>query len=243
MNIFAAIREKLNAEKPSKGRFERKFVVSNLDSHQIESILRVHPAGFREIFYKRQINNIYLDTIDLKAYFDNVYGNTTRVKVRIRWYGSTFGKIKDPVLEMKIKNGLAGRKRSYRLNPFVLDNGFGIQSLHSALDHPKLPAWVKEKLAGYQPALLNSYQRKYFVSADKKVRITLDEKMTYYSIGPRNNTFIQRYEEKNAVILEMKYALDAADMASGISQHFPVRMTKSSKYVNGIDIFHPNLAT
>ncbi|MEN8223865.1 MAG: hypothetical protein ABFS05_00775 [Bacteroidota bacterium] len=55
--------------------------------------------------------------------------------------------------------------------------------------------------------------------------------------------FIQKYEEKNAVILEMKYPLNAAYIASDISQHLPMRMTKSSKYVNGIDVFQPHLAT
>ena len=244
MTFLSVIREKLNKKKePSKSRYERKFVIRSHDIRQIESMLRIHPAAFREIYKKRQVNNIYLDTLDLKSYFDNVHGNTTRVKVRIRWYGDTFGKIEKPVLEMKIKNGLAGRKRSYRLNPFTLDRDFSSHTLTGAFDHPMLPLWVREKITPYRPALLNSYLRKYYVSSDLKVRITLDEKMTYYHIGSQNNNFIQRYEERNAVIMEMKYALEAAGLASDITQHFPMRMTKSSKYVNGIDIFHPDLAT
>ena len=244
-NFISAFRRNISDKyQPSgDGRYERKFVVDRLNYWQIESIIRHHPVAFKEIFKKRQINNIYLDTVDFKTYFDNVYGNTTRIKVRIRWYGDTFGPVDKPVLELKIKNGLAGRKLSFPLNPFVLDKTFDQETLKRALNHEELPVWVKEKLSGYYPALLNCYLRKYFASPGRKVRITIDEKMTYYGISARSNSFIQKYEEKRAVILEMKYDLEMAYVASDISQRFPMRMTKSSKYVNGIDLFYPHLAT
>lgn len=187
-----------------EARYERKFVVKRLSYKQIESIIKHHPAAFREIYKQRQINNIYLDTHDLKTYFDNVYGNTTRIKVRIRWYGDTFGAVEKPVLELKIKNGLAGKKLSFPLNPFTLDNTFDQDTLKRALNHPELPAWVTEKLSGYFPALLNNYLRQYYSAHDNKIRITIDEKMTYYGISSRNNSFIRKYEEKSAVIIEMK---------------------------------------
>lgn len=224
------------------GRYERKFVVKGLNYKQILNIIKHHPAFFKEIFRQRQVNNIYLDTPDLKSFFDNVYGNTSRTKIRIRWYGETFGPVKTPVLEMKIKNGLAGRKRSYALNPFMLDSNFDRDSLKAALAHPRLPAWVTEKLSSYVPALLNTYKRQYFLSANRKMRLTVDEHMTYYAIGAWNNTFMKKFVEHEAVIVEMKYDLESAYLASDITQHFPMRMTKSSKYVNGVEIFNPQLA-
>lgn len=226
-----------------KGRYERKFVVRNLDYQQIKSIIRHHPAMFREIYKQRQINNIYLDTFDLKTYFDNVYGNTTRGKVRIRWYGETFGQIEKPVLELKIKNGLAGRKKSFPLGPFCLDTAFDRDTLKHSIEHAGLPQWVTEKLKPYAPSLLNSYKRQYFLSADRNIRMTIDDEMTYYYIAARNNFFNRKKIDHESVIVEMKYSLDAADIASSITQHLPMRMTKSSKYVNGIETFYPQLAT
>ena len=244
-NLLSSIKTRINERSApaEKGRYERKFVVKSLKYAQIRSIIKHHPAMFSEIYRQRQINNIYLDTIDFKTYFDNVYGNTTRVKVRIRWYGSTFGKVEKPVLELKIKNGLAGRKESFLLDAFVMDEKFSVETLHSALDHTNIPAWVKEKLSGYTPSLLNSYKRQYFLSHDKNIRITIDDKMTYYHIAARNNTFTRKQLDRNSVIVEMKYSLEAAGIASDITQHLPMRMTKSSKYVNGIEIFNPHLAT
>jgi SPX domain protein involved in polyphosphate accumulation len=224
-------------------RYERKFVVGRLNIYQLEGILKRHPALFREIYRKRKINNIYLDTFDLKTYFDNVYGNSNRIKVRIRWYGETFGPINTPKLEFKIKSGLAGRKRIYTLSPFTLDKNFSNDTLAGIFNASDLPDWVREKLKKYRPALLNSYERKYFVSDNKKVRVTLDENMTYYGISSHNNNFIKKKVERQNVIVEMKYDPDSAFIASDISQHLPMRMTKSSKYINGIEIFNPHLST
>jgi SPX domain protein involved in polyphosphate accumulation len=243
-DLFTNLREKIDnkATPHSRRRYERKFVVSDLQYEQVLSIIKHHPAFFKEIFKQRKINNIYLDTHDLRTYFDNVYGNTHRVKVRIRWYGDTFGPVEKPVLELKIKDGLAGKKRSYALNPFTIDRDFTRLSLSQAFDHPRLPEWVKEKLASYTPSLLNSYKRQYFLSRNRKIRVTLDKEMTYYAVSARNNTFAKKYIENQKVIVEMKYSLEEADTASQITQHFPMRMTKSSKYVNGIEIFNPQLA-
>jgi hypothetical protein len=243
-NLFTRLRSQIDSRaKPvSRRRYERKFVVSDLRYEQVVSIIKHHPALFREIFKQRKINNIYLDTHDFKTYFDNVYGNTHRFKLRIRWYGNTFGRIDKPVLEIKIKDGLAGKKRSFALSPFTLDSQFSRDVLAEALDHPQLPGWVKEKLKHYSPALLNSYKRQYFLAETRKIRVTVDKEMTYYAIGPRNNRFTRKYVERQGVIIEMKYNLDASFVASQITQHFPMRMTKSSKYVNGIDILHPHLA-
>lgn len=224
-------------------RYERKFVVSHFDARQLECLIRNHPLSFREIFSKRKINNIYLDTFDLKTYFDNVYGNTNRVKVRIRWYGDTFGNIEHPVLELKIKSGLAGNKNSFPLSSFKLDRTFTRDTLFQMFNDSDLPIWVHEKLANYKPVLLNCYSRKYFSSADKLVRITLDNTMMYFSISSRNNNFIKKHVDWQNVIVEMKYSLDAADIASEVGQHLPIRMTKSSKYVNGIELFNPHLST
>ena len=224
-------------------RYERKFVVDRFNVHQLEGILKRHPAFFREIYRKRKINNIYLDTADLKTYFDNVYGNTDRVKVRIRWYGETFGHIESPRLEFKIKSGLSGKKRTYALSSFTLDKNFSNETLTEIFGTSDLPDQVREKLKKYQPALLNNYFRKYFISQDKKVRVTIDNNMTYYRISSRNNTFIRKKVEWQNVIVEMKYDPGSAFIASDISQHFPMRMTKSSKYINGIEIFNPHLST
>ena len=75
-------------------RFEKKFFISELTKQEIESIIKLHPAIFSEIYYERFVNNIYLDSFDLQNYFDNIIGTFKRQKVRIRWYGDLLAELK-----------------------------------------------------------------------------------------------------------------------------------------------------
>jgi len=87
-------------------RYERKFFIDNMSKRKVESIIKLNPANFKEIYKERIINNIYLDSLSKNSYTDNIDGNMERTKSRIRWYGSLFGEIANPILEFKIKKGL-----------------------------------------------------------------------------------------------------------------------------------------
>ena len=216
-------------------RFERKFLVSSISKTQMEQYLKLHPVNFSGIFHKRTVNNIYFDTLGLNHYFDNVDGEKLRLKVRIRWYGDLFGPIAKPILEYKIKEGLLGRKESYLLNSFTLDEKFSKQVIAKALDRPEIPKSIADELLSLKPSLLNRYSRKYFSSADKNFRVTLDSDLTYYKIGYFNNTFLNKSFDRESLVVEMKYEADKDEMARNISTFFPFPLTKSSKYLQGLE--------
>ena len=44
------------------------------------------------------------------------------------------------------------------------------------------------------------------------------------------------YENKETVVVEVKYERHVNDDANLITGHFPFRIVKNSKYINGIDI-------
>ena len=81
-------------------RYERKFFITSLSRFEVESIVKLHPAIFSEIFHERFVNNIYLDSSDLINFYENIEGQSNRIKIRIRWYGELFGYIK--TIPMKI---------------------------------------------------------------------------------------------------------------------------------------------
>jgi hypothetical protein len=95
---------------PSELRYERKFLVEAIDAHQAQLLIRLHPALFTSPYPPRQVNSLYLDDPDLSDYYDNVRGAAERKKVRLRWYGGTFGVMAHPALEIKFKRGLVGGK-------------------------------------------------------------------------------------------------------------------------------------
>ena len=216
-------------------RFERKFLISDYSYKDVEQMIKFHPACFSEIFHQRIVNNIYFDTFVLTHYYDNVEGSPDRLKSRMRWYGDTFGKIEKPVLEFKIKKGLLGRKEMYPLKSFLLDANFNQSEIKKALDDVSVPQHIKNELVSLKPTLLNSYTRKYYSSADKNYRITVDHKLTYYKIGYTGNTFTNKSTDYNSTVLELKYDSSFEHEANLVANQLAFPLTKNSKYLQGLE--------
>lgn len=221
----------------SRFRFERKFLLEEISVHQTLWRIKSHPALFRELYFERQVNNIYLDTYDFKNYHDNVVGSAERLKARIRWYGDLERKPDNAQLELKTKQGLLGEKRSWEVPGFSLDAGLDQAGLQELLRTADLPATIRLNLGQLRPALVNSYRRRYFLSVDGLFRITLDTALEYYSPQkPRagSGRLSGHSIDRRHHILELKYDQSTDEWASEISSFFPFRLTKSSKYVSGL---------
>ncbi len=221
---------------PPNYRFERKFTLDEVDRSWILQQVKLHPSFFQPIFHPRQINNIYLDTPDYKFYEDNIHGIANRKKVRIRWYGDTFGKVLKPKLEYKLKNNLLGDKWTFDLAPFEIKPGFSLDQLPSIFSQSNLPPDITEDLRTLSPSLLNSYQRTYFLSANKKYRLTFDEELSYYGFDKPNSHFSFKRTQPHHFIVELKYSPEDDKGANQIAKKFRYRLDKSSKYVDGVEL-------
>lgn len=222
-------------DKPENQRYERKFVVADLTPHEIEAMVRLHPAVFLEAYPERLVNNLYFDSLDRKSYLDNVDGIKDRSKARIRWYGQLFGLVEKPVLEIKSKNDLVGGKSSFPLISFAMEANFRFETIEAVFRRAEIPAALKLHLLSLEPVLLNRYRRKYFQSASRDYRITLDAEMEFYAINAQNNTFSQKYVDGVNTVVELKYACEKNREAAAISNFFPFRLSKNSKYAFGVE--------
>jgi hypothetical protein len=180
------------------------------------------------------INNIYFDTPGFDYFYDNVNGEFIRKKIRIRWYDETFAHQKKLTLEYKLKNGLLGDKISYKLVDIYTGEGFSFAQMRNEIKTCQLPIQATNELLTNYPTLLNRYVREYFISDDGKCRITLDRDLSFFRIHSGKNFFKTSYHLSGDLIMEMKYAPDDDPIAYTISQNFPFRITKSSKYVIGV---------
>ena len=216
-------------------RYERKFVVSEFLQQKIELIIRLHPALFSEIHHQRWVNNIYFDSFSARNYHDNIEGLRNRVKVRIRWYGSFWGKVKEPMLEFKLKEGILGAKKIFPLSPFFIDEKIGVTGINDMIRNSDLPDLVKTYLSPLTPCLLNRYLRRYYRSWDRSYRITVDSGMECNTIGSQFQVLFLKDSDNINTILELKYDSSKDANVDTITNHFPFRMTKNSKYVNGIE--------
>lgn len=220
-------------------RFERKFTSENISAFGVEQVILNHQACFKEIFHERYVNNIYFDTQNLTHYYDNSFGKAQRRKYRIRWYNDLLGNIINPVLEIKIKNGLLGKKESYALHRFKTEKGENIsQIIKKCLEKSDLPENVSEEMKILIPTLVNRYKRKYFLDFSKKYRITLDSEIEYYNILKGEITVTNKIRDCKKIVTELKYSSKDSGNASFIASQLPFSLTKNSKYINGIELFY-----
>ena len=207
-------------------RYERKYRIESFSPEVVRQVVRNHPASFRKIFPDRQINNIYFDTANLVAYNENVDGIAERRKFRVRWYGNDIFNIRNPKLEIKIKNNLLGTKQTFDAIGFDLND---LKKLSESIsEHSRLSL-------AFIPALINSYQRSYYGTANGDFRITIDWNLQYFSmLSAQRFTRYNIFDE--ATVMELKYEAGLDEKADDILQYIPFRYSKSSKYVKGMDL-------
>jgi hypothetical protein len=224
----------MSSSNPKKYRYERKYMLTTFKPAEIECWIQRNPACFKMAYPPRAINNIYFDSPNMASFFQNIDGLANRTKVRIRWYGALHGVVEQPVLEYKIKRGLVGAKKSHRLSPFLIEKNSKITGLEDSLSDKQLPAEVQVTFNWIEPALINRYQRKYYESADRKYRITVDYGLEFYRPFRQQNSYLDRYLDQTTTIMELKYSCLNPFVDDRISNFFPFRVTKMSKYVYGL---------
>jgi hypothetical protein len=219
---------------PSNPRYERKFVIQGLSLAEVLAVVRRHPAGFREVYPARCVNNIYLDSPELRDYHDHVNGIPHRTKTRVRWYGAWSGCIATPTLEHKLKRGQVSGKVSNHLPALSMNGHVSKPDLEAAFDGTSLPELTRVALRYLQPSLLNRYRRHYFQSADGRFRLTVDSDLQFALARQVQGMGITFSLPTTSIVVEVKYGLDDAEYAWPVTNALPFRLARCSKYVLGV---------
>lgn len=204
-------------------RYERKFLLNTLQSLGLKQLVKLNSAGFTQAYAPRRVNNIYYDTSDFAHFRENIAGVSPRKKIRVRWYGD-FDSIHNPVLEIKSKNGEVVTKQSTAV---------------SSANPEFIKQFLQRTTTNYLPVLKNSYFREYFISADRAIRLTVDTQVTFSDIG--NDITSAPTHPVSHTIVELKYPLTEEQRATTICTTLPFRLTKSSKYEQGVSLCYPHL--
>lgn len=225
--------------KEKEFRYERKFPIKEglMSRSEMDWHIKTNTSFFSEIYEKRQINSIYFDTNSFDLYLDNVVGQSRRFKFRIRWYGENIQYASKPKLEIKVKYGLTGDKWLYPLSDFNV-NELNQEKMIQLARSNKVSELIVEQLHFLYPVLLNTYQRNYYLSGDKKFRLTLDEDMNFYQFTNTSGALPNHRKADTDFVVELKYKLENDFLANRISTQFPFRLDKFSKYITGCDFFY-----
>ena len=217
-------------------RYERKFLVEDLQPFQVAALIRQHPRLFHSPYPSRFVNNLYLDSAEMSDYYDNVNGAAKRRKVRVRWYGDPFGEISHPMLEVKVKVGEVGTKHTYPLASFCLDPRFCSRAFRDVLAHSDLPPEARLGLHSMDVVLFNRYYRDYYATCEGDFRLTMDTNLEFYKVnGCFSNRFVHHQVNMRHVVVELKYETAQEQQANRVAGFFPFRPTRNSKYVQGIE--------
>ncbi len=216
-------------------RHERKLLPVGCAHPVVLDLIRRHPAGFREAYAPRWVNNLYLDSPRLEDYHDHVTGLAERCKSRIRWYGDLRGAIATPVFERKCKKGTLNRKLTSAVPPLTLGTGLNESGLRAVMGEVGLGNSLSRCLEGRQPSLINRYHRHYYLSGDGRVRLTVDSHLSFYTPERVDAMLASSAPPDYEVVIELKYAPNDSDSAAEIANGFPCRIARCSKYVLGIE--------
>ena len=223
-----------NKETLRKWRYEYKILINSVPLEDLKALVRLHPKFFIERYPVRRVNNIYFDTADLSNYHDSLSGCAKRSKLRFRWYGESFSKVKGS-LELKEKNGVLISKESQ-----AIDCKFDLEKL----SWDEITVDIDKHLKGYiknyffnarTPVIINSYYRYYYETHDSSCRITIDynQKSCDQRVYSTPN-FHFRNPLTASLILEIKAGCDHKIELDKITNYFPFRISQNSKYTSGI---------
>ena len=218
----------------NNNRYERKFVINNLNLTQILIAIYRSKFFFKNIYVSRKVNSIYFDDVNLSSINENLDGISEKTKIRVRWYGDS-QIIKNPILEIK-------KKREFYVNketmPLELDNleFLNSKNLYFLEDYLNNLEFLKKLNLKKKLILVSSthYKRKYFLSANNLIRATLDDnQMSYSFLSSKYNNIKKKYSD---FILELKYSENIDEFVKSNIENFSLRLSKNSKYFKSIMI-------
>lgn len=220
----------LNSSLP---RYEIKFLIEPFEYHSVLNWLRQHNSCLETEYPNRQVNNIYFDSYNHNSYSENIYGSSSKSKVRFRWYGAS-KEPHDGALEIKCKRNQLNWKLIYKVQGELTRNGSDWRRLYSEI-RQQIPAEGKKWMEmNPLPVLINRYKRKYFISRDKKVRVTLDTDLSIYD---QSRKPFPNYSSKSnlpkVLVLEIKFPREQRDHVVDIFGNIPWRSSRFSKYISG----------
>jgi len=215
-------------------RYEYKMVIDNMTLDEIKTKVLLHPESFIERYPARKVNNIYFDTNDLSNYHDALSGTNYRSKLRFRWYGEEASKIMG-CMELKEKKGML-------ISKITQDIGYAFDL--NALSWKEIVEKIGSSLADllkveFQyacvPVIINSYCRYYYETLDEQCRITLDCNQKAYDqrIYFKPNLCFRNPDSEH-IILEIKSDFNKDFNVNRITNYFPFRVYRNSKYASGI---------
>jgi hypothetical protein len=234
-------------DRMQKQRFELKYLINEetalLVRDFVKSYLDFDEYSVGKPNYSYPVHSLYLDSDDLKLYWETINGNKNRYKLRLRYYSTH----PDAPVFFEIKR---------RINNCILKQRGGVRQesvpllLKGHLPQPEhLVSKAPNQLVALQtfchltdtvharPKVHIFYMREAYVSDDDQVRVTIDRKVN----GEANLAYSIKTEMEhpalcfpNLVILELKFTNRFPDWFRELVRVFGVMQCGAAKYCESV---------
>lgn len=223
-------------------RQEVKYKISYAELPRFHSWLR-DISDLKQAYPPRQINSLYLDTPNYSLARANMFGLSSRIKVRGRWYSEEPDRcatINSHIPETKVSCEIKRKSNSYSDKINAGSQNISLQDksnieLYSDVEHFCKMACVENGLR-YARDLRKSaficYYRYYYKSNSiNQLRLTIDSDVRYSTPISAGRPILL---SKDYMIVEVKFPPSIRDLVVRYFEEFPFRTIRSSKYINAI---------
>jgi hypothetical protein len=236
------------ADRMQTQRFELKYLINEEMALKVRDYVRAY-MEFDEYSvgrpnYSYAVHSVYLDSDDLKTYWDTINGVKNRFKLRMRYYDAN---PKSPVffeIKRRMNNCIMKQRGGVRQEfvPYLL-SGHLPREEHLLSKAPKqmvalqrfgeLMTQIRAK-----PKVHIGYMREAYVSSDDKHRITIDrdvygEENLGHSVKTEMKNPVRAFEE-GIVILELKFTNRFPNWFRDLVRMAGVMQCGAAKYVESI---------
>jgi len=209
------------------GRHEVKLALDPLGFERVRAELALHASAVRRQHPERIVQSLYFERAGERV--DPLEGSDERAKLRLRWYGDACLAVRAR-LEEKSRRGELGFKRADELDgPFDVEHAMSRELL--ARLRALAPArWRAHLARDIRPSHWTAYRREYLVTADGRVRVTIDRDLRAF-----DQRFLARVERgaatplPNVTIVELKARPDARDELRELCCSLSARPERCSK--------------
>ena len=179
--------------KKSEYRLEKKFVIEENNVVNFKAYLATN--FFKKTYPDREVNSIYVDTINLDDLRDNINGVKTRTKHRFRWYEKKLNTVQ---FEQKNKSHFYGWKNKCLVGSFPDEKDL-IKNINNKNIYKNIIFLNK---FNFIPILKTSYKRSYWISKNNKIRATLDRNLITSSVQCSKNNIEKKVNLHENIIEE-----------------------------------------
>lgn len=224
-------------------RYECKYLIPECLSEEIRRYIQpyvaVDPHAANSVNNAYDIMSLYLDSPDLKLYWESKDGLLKRIKLRIRYYGTADGSV--AFLEIKRRHNRRVMKGRARVAQEAVSHILEGRSPRTPDFNEKerrcyeeFVSWMARWLA--QPTVWVKYNREAYVGTyNRDIRITMDRNLVCAPAvgraGIRQASIWKRVETRK-VVLELKFDKAYPDWLVCLAQRFRLEQRSYSKYGN-----------